>query len=147
MNNNPTKGGVPGTFQIVKSSPGLEDFWQLHYSDNVGKEVNSAEQFIANFTGNGDAGHYIKLSARNDGSFTVTNARNSVHEEYRPRRRESLRRADRSDWKKGGAVMPIKAKVIFILVCGVALTSIPVRAHHSLRRNSISTSRSSCRAC
>ena len=82
MNNNPTKGGVPGTFQIVKSSPGLEDFWQLHYSDNVGKEVNSPEQFIANFTGDGDAGHYIKLSARNDGSFTVTNARNRFTKEY-----------------------------------------------------------------
>ena len=31
MNNNPTKGGTPGTFQIVKSSPGLEDFWQLAF--------------------------------------------------------------------------------------------------------------------
>jgi competence protein ComEC len=82
MNNNPTKGGVPGTFQIVKSSPGLEDFWQLHYSDNVGKEVNSPEQFIANFTGAGDGGHYIKLTARNDGSFTVMNGRNRFTKEY-----------------------------------------------------------------
>ena len=76
----------PDTFQIVKSSPGLEDFWQLHYSDNVSKEVNSPEQFIANFTGNGDGGHYIKLSARNDGSFTVTNARNRFTKEYPGRR-------------------------------------------------------------
>jgi competence protein ComEC len=82
MNNNPTKGGVAGTFQVVKSSPGLEDFWQLHYSDNVGKDVNSSEQFIANFTGEGDGGHYIKLSARNDGSFTVTNGRNKFVKEY-----------------------------------------------------------------
>jgi hypothetical protein len=82
MNNNPTKGGVPGTFQVVKSSPGLEDFWQLHYSDNVGKEVNSAEQFIANFTGPGDGGHHIKLSARNDGSFSVKNGRNGFTKEY-----------------------------------------------------------------
>ena len=52
------------------------------FLDNVGKEVNSPEQFIANFTGNGDAGHYIKLSARNDGSFTVTNARNRFTKEY-----------------------------------------------------------------
>lgn len=84
MNNNPTKGGTPGTFQIVKSSPGLEDFWQLHYSDNVGKEVNSAEQFIANFTGAGDGGRYIKLTARSDGSFTMRNGRNGFTKEYRP---------------------------------------------------------------
>lgn len=83
MNNNPTKGGTPGTFQIVKSSPGLEDFWQLHYSDNVSKEVNSPEQFIANFTGAGDGGHYIKLTARSDGSFTMVNGRNGFTKEYR----------------------------------------------------------------
>lgn len=82
MNNNPTKGGVPGTFQIVKGSPGLEDFWQLHYSDNVAKDVNSAEQFIANFTEAGDGGHHIKLSARADGSFTVVNGRNRFAKEY-----------------------------------------------------------------
>jgi beta-lactamase superfamily II metal-dependent hydrolase len=84
MNNNPTKGGTPGTFQIVKSSPGLEDFWQLHYSDNVAKDVNSSDQFIANFTGEGDGGHYIKLTARNDGSFTMLNARNGFTKDYRP---------------------------------------------------------------
>ena len=83
MNNNPTKGGVPGTFQVVRSSPGLEDFWQLHYSDNVPKETNSAEQFIANFT-QADEGHYIKLSARNDGSFTVRNGRTGFTKEYSP---------------------------------------------------------------
>jgi len=41
MNNSPMKGGSPDTFRIVKSSPGLLDFWQLHYSENVGKDVNS----------------------------------------------------------------------------------------------------------
>src|SRR4029079_7555421 len=50
MNNNPTKGGTPGTFQIVKSSPGLEDFWQLHYSEFVAKDVQSPDNFIAHFT-------------------------------------------------------------------------------------------------
>jgi len=83
MNNNPTKGGTPGTFKIVKSSPGLEDFWQLHYSDNVTKEVNSPESFIANFTGAGDGGNYIKLTARSDGTFTVKNGRNGFTKEYK----------------------------------------------------------------
>ena len=83
MNNNPTKGGTPDTFRIVRSAPGLEDLWQLHYSDNVTKEVNSPEQFIANFTGAGDGGHYIKLSARTDGSFSVMNGRNKFSKDYR----------------------------------------------------------------
>jgi beta-lactamase superfamily II metal-dependent hydrolase len=82
MNNNPTKGGTPGTFQIVRSSPGLEDFWQLHFSDNVPKDVNSPESFIANFT-TGDGGNFIKVTARNDGSFTVKNGRNGFTKEYR----------------------------------------------------------------
>ncbi len=83
MNNNPTKGGTPGTFKIVKSSPGLEDFWQLHFSDNVTKEVNSPESFIANFTGAGDGGSYIKLTARPDGSFSMKNGRNGFTKEYK----------------------------------------------------------------
>jgi hypothetical protein len=81
MNNNPTKGGTPDTFRIVKGSPGLEDFWQLHYSDNVGKEVNSSDQFLANFT-SADGGHHIKLTARGDGSFSVKNARTGFTKEY-----------------------------------------------------------------
>ena len=82
MNNNPTKGGTPGTFKIVKSSPGLEDFWQLHYSDFVSKDVNSPDNFIANFTKD-DTGQHIKVTARSDGSFTVKNGRNGFTKEYR----------------------------------------------------------------
>src|SRR6266516_1125639 len=29
MNNSPSKGGTPDTFRIVKTSPGLLDYWQL----------------------------------------------------------------------------------------------------------------------
>ena len=84
MNNSDTKGGTPDTFRIVTSSPGLQDFWQLHYSDNVSQDVNSPEQFIANFTGprSHDPAYYIKLSARTDGSFTMTNSRNGFSKEY-----------------------------------------------------------------
>jgi len=82
MNNNPTKGGTPGTFKIVRSSPGLEDFWQLHYSDFVSKDVNSPDNFIANFTKD-DTGQHIKVTARSDGSFTVKNGRNGFTKEYR----------------------------------------------------------------
>ncbi len=82
MNNNPTKGGTPGTFQIVKSSPGLEDFWQLHFSEFVPKDMQSPDNFIANFT-NDDGGNYIKATARSDGSFTVKNGRSGFTKEYR----------------------------------------------------------------
>jgi len=82
MNNNPTKGGTAGTFKIVKSSPGLEDFWQLHYSEFVAKDVQSSDNFIANFTKE-DGGNHIKVTARPDGSFTVKNGRNGFTKDYR----------------------------------------------------------------
>ena len=34
--------------QGVWRSPGLEDFWQLHWSNNGGLELNSAGLFVAN---------------------------------------------------------------------------------------------------
>jgi hypothetical protein len=83
MNNGAMKGGTKGTFDIVRSSPGIEDFWQLHYSQNVSKEINSPDQFIATVeSGPGHAGHYLKLSARKDGSFSVTNERTGYTKEY-----------------------------------------------------------------
>ena len=84
MNNSPTKGGTPDTFKIVKSSPGLLDFWQLHYSENVGREINSPDLLIANMdsTPTNHPAHFIKLSARTDGSFTVTNERTGFTKEY-----------------------------------------------------------------
>ena len=71
-----------GTFQIVKSSPGIEDFWQLHFSEFVPKDVQSPDNFIANFTKE-DGGNHIKVTARSDGSFTVKNGRNDFTKDYR----------------------------------------------------------------
>jgi len=84
MNNSPMKGGTPDTFRIVKSSPGLLDFWQLHYSENVGKETNSPDQFIANIDAipTNHPAHFLKLSARTDGSFTLKNERTGFVKEY-----------------------------------------------------------------
>jgi len=85
MNNSPTKGGTPDTFKIVKqSSARFLDFWQLHYSENVGKEINSPDQFIANLdsTPTNHPAHFIKLSAWTDGSFTVRNERTGFSKEY-----------------------------------------------------------------
>jgi beta-lactamase superfamily II metal-dependent hydrolase len=83
MNNGVRKGGTRSTFEILRTSPGLLDVWQLHYSEDVSKETNSQETFIANLEGTpGHQGHYIKLSARTDGSFTITNERNGFTKEY-----------------------------------------------------------------
>ena len=85
MNNSPRKGGTADTFKIVRSTPGFMDFWQIHYSENVSKETNSSEQFIANMDTappTNHPAHYIKLSARTDGSFTITNERTGFTKEY-----------------------------------------------------------------
>ena len=82
MNNGPMKGGTKGTFEIVRSSPGFEDFWQIHYSE-VSRESNSPDQFIATVdSAAGHQGHYLKLSARTDGGFTITNERNGFTKNY-----------------------------------------------------------------
>lgn len=83
MNNGAMKGGTKGTFEIVRSSPGIEDFWQLHSSMTDGKDMNSPDQFIATVESQpGHMGHYLKLSARTDGSFSVTNERTGFTKEY-----------------------------------------------------------------
>jgi len=83
MNNGAMKGGTKSTFEIVRSSPGIEDFWQLHYSLTDGKDMNSPDQFIATVESQpGHMGHYLKLSARKDGSFTVLNERTGFTKEY-----------------------------------------------------------------
>jgi competence protein ComEC len=90
MDNGAKKGGAPATFRTLKSSPGLEDIWQLHYGVDA-TELNSPEQFIAN-TGTGGTvltgvpdeatPNYVKVTATSDGSFTVVNTRNGFHKEY-----------------------------------------------------------------
>jgi competence protein ComEC len=85
MNNAAVKGGHADTFATLRSSPGLEDVWQAHFSmQNAAAQDNSPEQFIANLdAAPGHIGHHIKFSARPDGSFTVTNSRNGFKKEYR----------------------------------------------------------------
>jgi hypothetical protein len=104
MNNGTRKGGDPDTMKTVHSSPGLEDLWQLHFSLLSGQEYSVPGMFIANLTDdqpaampiaptpapqpapvhNGTA-YWIKLSAQQDGSFTVTNARNGFSKSYAAR--------------------------------------------------------------
>ncbi len=75
------KGGSPSTWEILHKAPGLEGLWQLHYSVAGGKDHNSPEEFIANI-GATDEGHYLKLTAHADGTFTVFNARTKAERKY-----------------------------------------------------------------
>ena len=85
MNNGPRKGGEAAVFDILKSSPGIQDLWQLHYSFNAGEEKNSPEQFIANMEQEQQCqGRMIKVSVKKDGTFTVTNTRNDFTKTYEP---------------------------------------------------------------
>jgi competence protein ComEC len=83
MNNGPKKGGSPEAWRIVRDSPGLEDFWQLHYAVDAGRDFNTANELIANV--DETTAHAIKVSAERDGRFTVTNTRNGVTKTYKAR--------------------------------------------------------------
>ena len=83
MNNGVRKGGEPETLDILKTSPGLQDLWQLHYSE-AGGQKNAPADFIANLQEPCEA-KLIKVTVRRDGMFTVVNTRNGFSKTYGPR--------------------------------------------------------------
>jgi beta-lactamase superfamily II metal-dependent hydrolase len=110
INNGTRKGGQPDAMRILHSSPGIEDLWQLHFSQLSGQEYTVPGMFIANSTdepltampvagitapppgpgappppAHNGAAYWVKVSAQTDGSFTVTNARNGFSKTYRAR--------------------------------------------------------------
>jgi beta-lactamase superfamily II metal-dependent hydrolase len=109
MHNSLRKGGAVQTMQMLYTSPGLENVWQLHWAYAAGLEWNTPGVFIANpedpevvasiltkapLGGPGShAGHnsgpayWIKVSAHSDGTFTVTNTRNNFSKTYPGNRR------------------------------------------------------------
>ena len=83
MNNGATKGGTPEAWRAVRSSPGLEDFWQLHYTVGAGSDHNVPAPFIANQ--DETTAHAIRLTAYQDGRFVVTNDGNKRSKNYAKR--------------------------------------------------------------
>ena len=107
MNNGTRKGGQPEVMKTLYTSPGLEDLWQIHFSQLSGQEYTVPGLFIANGIDeafpampvapiaapspgadappppahNGTAS-WIKVTAQSDGSFSVTNARNGFSKKY-----------------------------------------------------------------
>jgi beta-lactamase superfamily II metal-dependent hydrolase len=79
--NGPRKGGSAEVWDIVHSSPGLQDLWQVHYAIDAGKDHNVDEKFIANVDEKCE-GKRLKLTAQPDGAFTITNERNGFARTY-----------------------------------------------------------------
>ena len=81
MDNGARKGGSPSAYDVIKAAPGLEGLWQLHFSEEGGKEHNAPDSYIANVD-EADSGFYLKLTAHEDGSFEVYNPRNKRTQSY-----------------------------------------------------------------
>ena len=106
-NNGTRKGAPPDAVKIFLSSPGVEDLWQVHFSLLGGQEYAVPGMFIANtfddqpaalpvapYTpppagtqappapAHDGAAFYVKVSAQQDGTFTVTNMRNMFSRTY-----------------------------------------------------------------
>lgn len=81
VDNGEKKGGSPSALDIIKSSPGLQDTWQLHFSEEAGAAHNAPSDFIANLEGP-DAGNYLKLTVKDDGRFEILNSRTKKTEAY-----------------------------------------------------------------
>jgi competence protein ComEC len=84
MNDGPKKGGKPEAYQMWRGSNGLEDLWQLHFALGGEKEGNSPDPFIANIDEKCE-GKYLRVTAHEDGSFTVYNSRNKYTKTYAAR--------------------------------------------------------------
>jgi beta-lactamase superfamily II metal-dependent hydrolase len=84
MDNGATKGGSSSVLDTVRKAPGLEDLWQLHYSEEGGATHNTAERQIANLQGV-DKGNYLKVTALENGRFEVFNSRDGATKAYPPK--------------------------------------------------------------
>jgi competence protein ComEC len=84
MDNGAKKGGSPTAWDVIEKSPGLEDLWQLHYSDAGGESHNVAAPFLANLSGP-DTGNYLKVTAGAGGAFAVFNSRTGETKKYAAR--------------------------------------------------------------
>src|SRR5262245_50718775 len=104
MNNGLHKGGEPEVMKVIHSAPGLEDLWQLHFSEISGQEYTVPGMFISNTADNpqpfirvapitptnakraasihNGRAYWIKVSAQPDGTFTITNSRNRFSKTY-----------------------------------------------------------------
>jgi competence protein ComEC len=79
-NNGEKKGGSRDAFANLRKLAGLEDVWQLHKSLAEGAQ-NYPDDHVVNL--DETMGHWLELSASDDGSFSVTNGRTGATRTYR----------------------------------------------------------------
>jgi beta-lactamase superfamily II metal-dependent hydrolase len=84
MDNGAKKGGSPSVWDTIQKVPGLEDLWQLHYSEEGGPTHNVDAARIANLQGP-DTGNYLKVTAFPNGQLDVFNARTGTMKRYLPK--------------------------------------------------------------
>lgn len=77
VNNAPRKGGRTPTLKMLHEAAGVEA-WQLHVSAEAG-EYNAPPGRIANLD---DTSYWLKVRAKADGSFTLTNGRTGATRSY-----------------------------------------------------------------
>lgn len=85
LGNGAKKGGDPERWNMVKAVPTIVDRWQLQKSVHDGGAHNVADEKIASLAPQ-TAPEWIKVTARKNGSFTVSNSRNGLSTTYGPRR-------------------------------------------------------------
>lgn len=89
LDNGARKGGGAATLKGFRGSPGFEDLWQLHKNVMGGTEGNPADEFSANLEDTDQTmhpAHYLMVSAKDDGSFTVFNSRTGATKSYPARK-------------------------------------------------------------
>ena len=79
VDNGTRKGGAPELLAALHQVRGLEGAWQLHASAAPGAQ-NYPDDRVANL--DETTAHWIKVSAKEDGSFTVTNGRTGAVTRY-----------------------------------------------------------------
>ncbi len=86
MDNGATKGGSPETLKLIRSAPGLQDLWQLHFSNEAGPQGNTDARYIANPLGAdtpaSDKAYALELTATPRGDLEVLNTRTGYRKKY-----------------------------------------------------------------
>lgn len=85
-NNGPRKGMAAPAYDRIKKVRGLQGLWQSHLALASDKEHNTSDDMIANVEPSTECkGNWIRVDARSNGSFTVTNGRNNISKTYKAR--------------------------------------------------------------
>jgi competence protein ComEC len=82
INNAVRKGGQRAMFEALHRASGIQTVWQLHTSADAG-DINFPAEYIANV--DDSAAYWIKVVAKEDGSFRVLNGRTKQWKQYTAR--------------------------------------------------------------